>query len=44
MLKKLKSTPIIYIVDPRDKSIKAKFVGYPNCKNFIDVTMNKAKK
>ena len=44
MLKKLKSTPIIYIVDPRDKSIKAKFVGYPNCKNFVEATMNKAKK
>ena len=43
-LKKLKSTPIIYIVDPRDKSIKAKFIGYPNCKNFIDATMNEAKK
>ena len=44
MLKKLKSTPIIYIVDPRDRSIKAKFVGYPNCKNFIEATMNEAKK
>ena len=44
ILKKLKSTPIIYIVDPRDKSIKAKFVGYPNCKNFVDATMNEAKK
>ena len=42
-LKKLKSTPIIYIVDPRDKSIKAKFVGYPNAKNFIDSTVNKFK-
>jgi len=44
MLKKIKSTPIIYIVDPRDSSIKAKFVGYPNCKNFIEATMNESKK
>ena len=44
MLKKLKSTPIIYIVDPRDRSIKAKFIGYPNCKNFVEATMNEAKK
>ncbi|HGZ70412.1 MAG TPA: thioredoxin family protein [Nitratifractor sp.] len=43
-LKKKKATPIIYIVDPRDKSIKATFEGYPNAKNFIDSTVNKAKK
>ena len=43
-LKKLKTTPIIYIVDPRDKSIKAKFIGYPNAKNFIDSIVNGAKK
>jgi len=43
-LKKIKSTPIIYIIDPRDKSIKAKFVGYPNAKNFIDSIVNEAKK
>ncbi len=43
MLKKLKSTPIIYIIDPRDKKIKATFAGYPNCKNFIEATVNKAK-
>jgi len=42
-LKKKKSTPIIYIVDPRDKSIKATFAGYPNAKNFIDSIVNKAK-
>jgi len=43
-LKKKKSTPIIYIVDPRDKSIKAQFVGYPNSKNFIDSLVNESKK
>jgi len=43
-LKKIKSTPIIYIIDPRDKSIKAKFIGYPNAKNFIDSIVNEAKK
>ena len=42
-LKKLKSTPIIYIVDPRDKKVKAKFIGYPNCVNFIEAEVNKAK-
>ena len=43
-LKKLKSTPIIYIVDPRDRKIKAKFIGYPNSANFIEATINEAKK
>jgi len=43
-LKKIKSTPIIYIIDPRDKSIKAKFIGYPNAKNFIESIVNEAEK
>jgi len=43
-LKKLKSTPIIYIVDPRDRKIKAKFIGYPNCANFVEATVNESKK
>ncbi len=42
-LKRLKSTSIIYIVDPCDKSMQAKFVGYLNAKNFIDLTVNKFK-